>query len=56
MDFEKFGICNGQMRSCDFVHNGGWYNKSGEKIGWGDLSPSDMKIKTEGRRGFYHSR
>jgi len=25
------------------VHNGGWYNKAGEKLGWGDLSVKDMK-------------
>jgi len=24
------------------THNSGWYNKSGEKLGWGDLSNKDM--------------
>jgi hypothetical protein len=39
---ELFGIHCGQIRSDDTVHNGGWYNLKGEKIGWGDLSPMDM--------------
>lgn len=34
-------------RECEIdeklVHNGGWYNREGEKIGWGDLSLSDME-------------
>lgn len=37
-----FGLRCGQMRTNDFIHNGGWYNAAGEKIGWGDLSPSDF--------------
>ena len=37
-----FGFRAGQMRSNDYVHNGGWYNKAGEKLGWGDLSEEDM--------------
>lgn len=41
-----FGFHAGQMRAHDFVHNGGWYNGLGEKLGWGDLDPSDfLKIK-----------
>lgn len=38
-----FGITCGQIRGKDFIHNGGWYNKSGEKLGWGDLSPDDFR-------------
>jgi hypothetical protein len=37
-----FNIVSGQMRSYDFVHNGGWYNKKGQKLGWGDLSPDSF--------------
>lgn len=37
-----FGIRCGQVRGKDFVHNGGWYNRRGEKLGWGDLSPADF--------------
>lgn len=39
-----FGIHCGQMRSGKDkrVHNGGWYNKFGEKLGWGDLSIQDF--------------
>jgi hypothetical protein len=38
-----FGLYCGQCRSDDFVHNGGWYNRAGEKLGWGDLSPQDFQ-------------
>lgn len=31
-----------QIRSDDLVHNGGWYNAKGEKLGWGDLSSDDF--------------
>lgn len=37
------GIVTGQIRAEDYVHNGGWYNGRGEKIGWGDLSRLDFK-------------
>lgn len=37
------GLGCGQMRGLDFIHNGGWYNKAGEKLGWGDLSPDDFR-------------
>lgn len=43
-----FGLGCGQMRANDMVHNGGWYNRSGEKLGWGDLSPEDFKRISEG--------
>jgi hypothetical protein len=33
----------GQMRGRDLVHNGGWYNRAGEKLGWGDLEPADFQ-------------
>lgn len=47
-----FGIRCGQCRSQDMVHNGGWYNKAGEKLGWGDLSPEDfLKIAKELEEG-----
>ena len=43
-----FGIRCGQCRGRDFVHNGGWYNRDGEKLGWGDLAPADfLKISNE---------
>lgn len=37
------GLTVGRIRAKDMVHNGGWYNGLGEKIGWGDLSVSDIK-------------
>ena len=37
-----FDFHEGQMRGDDLIHNGGWYNKLGEKIGWGDLSNEDF--------------
>lgn len=46
----KFGIQSGQMRSGygddlkgKWTHNSGWYNRLGEKLGWGDLSAADFK-------------
>ena len=40
-----FGLYCGQMRGGDakMTHNSGWYNKSGEKLGFGDLSVKDFK-------------
>ena len=37
-----FNLRCGQMRWNDLVHNGGWYNKKGEKLGWGDISADDL--------------
>jgi len=44
-----FGLRCGQMRSTSkVVHNGGWYNRRGEKLGWGDLSTTDfLNIQAE---------
>jgi hypothetical protein len=36
------GCKTGQMRQNEKVHNGGWYNATGEKIGWGDLNQDDI--------------
>jgi hypothetical protein len=42
-DLERFGLHEGQMRGLGhLVHNGGWYNSKGEKIGWGDLDNNDF--------------
>lgn len=40
-----FGLRCGQLRGGldKFTHNSGWYNKSGEKLGWGDLSVRDIR-------------
>lgn len=40
-----FGLRNGQMRprTTRAVKNAGWYNRQGEKLGWGDLSMADMR-------------
>jgi hypothetical protein len=46
-----FGLSDGQMRRGDakITHNSGWYNKSGEILGWGgDLAVADMKRIREG--------
>ena len=47
------GLTCGQMRSKeDVAHNGGWYNKAGEKLGWGDLAHADIpKIQKELEEG-----
>lgn len=40
-----FGLRCGQMRggSAKLTHNSGWYNKAGEKLGFGDLSTEDFQ-------------
>lgn len=40
-----FGLYSSQMRSglAKLVHNGGWYNQTGQKLGWGDLSAHDLE-------------
>ena len=38
-----FGIHEGAIRADDFIHNGGWYNAAGEKLGWGDLAGRDIE-------------
>lgn len=48
MDLERFGITTGQMRGGELIHNGGWYDASGKKIGWGDMVGDDLrKIASE---------
>lgn len=45
-----FGLGCGQLSCSDkkITHNSGWYNKRGEKLGWGDLSAEDFqRIATE---------
>jgi hypothetical protein len=42
-DTNPFNIVCGQMKSYDLVHNGGWYNKKGQKLGWGDMDPTTFK-------------
>lgn len=40
-----FGLRCGQLRSGldRMIHNSGWYNKFGEKLGFGDLAAGDFK-------------
>ena len=47
-----FGLRCGQLssRGDKAVHNGGWYNSRGEKIGWGDLSYADLRRIAKGLR------
>lgn len=41
---DAHGCKSGQMRGTHHrVHNGGWYNAAGEKIGWGDLDDDDLR-------------
>jgi hypothetical protein len=42
MNLEKLGLRDGQCLSRDTFHNAGWYNRGGDKIGWGDLSPESI--------------
>jgi len=34
----RMGLREGVIRCREEVHNGGWYNTLGEKLGWGDLT------------------
>ncbi|MCI0479430.1 hypothetical protein L0Y59_02700 [Candidatus Uhrbacteria bacterium] len=50
-----FGMSSGQIRGHDLVHNGSWFNRAGEKLGWGDLSPLDLlriAVELEGDEAF----
>jgi hypothetical protein len=40
-----FGLYCGQMRGgpTKLTHNSGWYNRRGEKLGWGDMSKEDFR-------------
>ena len=38
----EFLRCGQMRRKETFGHNAGWYNKLGEKIGWGDLNKEDV--------------
>lgn len=47
-DFEKkpsmFGLRIGRITIANnAAHNGGWYNREGKKIGWGDLDWKDLE-------------
>lgn len=33
---------NGAMRLDDFLHNARWYDRSGQYLGWGDISREDL--------------
>ena len=37
-----FGLMYAQNRTDEVIRNAGWFNKAGEKLGWGDLSIRDM--------------
>lgn len=42
-DLRRLGLHgSGQMRMKNLIHNGGWYNQDGEKLGWGDLAATDL--------------
>lgn len=38
-----FGFSSGHCVTQNLIHNGGWHNKAGEWLGWGDLSPADLR-------------
>ncbi len=38
-----FNLRGGQVRQSPYAYNRGWYNKAGEKLGWGDLSKADFR-------------
>ena len=38
-----FGLLLSNLRHHEVIHNGGWYNAAGEKLGWGDLNRGDLR-------------
>ena len=42
-DFKDADIGSGNCVVHDTVHNGGWYDLRGVKLGWGDLDPSNIE-------------
>ena len=47
---DLFGLVYGQTRRgpTKMTHNSGWYNKAGEKLGYGDLSAEDFQRIQDG--------
>lgn len=45
----RFGLSNGQFYHgyTELIHNGYWYNKHGERLGWGDLSVENFQRISE---------
>lgn len=41
---ERLNIISGRQCGDDFLHNASWYTLDGKKIGWGDLSKSDLTL------------
>jgi hypothetical protein len=41
--YNEFDLRTGQLRAKRLCHNVGWYNKLGEKLGWGDLDSADFE-------------
>lgn len=37
-----FGFSTGNCASPSIIHNGNWFNRAGEFLGWGDLSSEDL--------------
>lgn len=52
-DFERysesnpFGLCAGQCKIDEVIHNGFWFNSEGEYIGWGDLTSQNLRRISE---------
>lgn len=44
---KEFNLTSGQQRNHDqrlLMHNCSWYNRRGEKLGWGDLTTVDFRV------------
>lgn len=39
----EFGLSYGQIKSDAILHNAGWFNNQGEKLGYGDISYNDIE-------------
>ena len=48
LDCTLFGLSAAQMRHDRIANNASWYNTAGEKLGWGDIAPHDLRHIAEG--------
>lgn len=47
----RFGLSNGQCLADELVHNGRWFNRRGEYLGWGDLDEQSIRAIRDGLTG-----
>ncbi len=43
LNCHAFGLTNGQQKNQAVLHNAGWFNQDGEKLGYGDVTLTDIR-------------